>query len=78
MEGRALEPSEAGVHAGQKLGRGSGRAEWGMEGVFHEVGHRGHGVFLTYRRTDPVSTHVKNKGAKFLTIEEEVTDTKGD
>lgn len=42
MEGRALEPSEAGVHAGQMLGRGSGRAEWGAEGVFHEVGHRGH------------------------------------
>lgn len=39
MEGRAQEPGEAGVHAGQKLGRESGRAEWGVEGVFQEVGH---------------------------------------
>lgn len=36
------------------------------------------GAFLTCRRTDPVSTHVKNKGAEFLTAEEEVTNMKGD
>ena len=37
-EGRALEPAKAGVHAGQELGRESGRAEWGAKGGFHEVG----------------------------------------
>lgn len=78
VEGRALEAGEAGVYAGQKLGRESSRGECRVEGLFQEVGHRGHGVFLTDGRTDPMGPHGKNKRAELLTAEEEVTKTKGE